>query len=40
MLYWYLDDFRRSIPVIAIFSYSIAVLDTPNVPLIYILISI
>lgn len=40
MLYRYLDYFRRSIPVFASFSYSIAVLDTPNVPLIYILISI
>ena len=29
MRYRYLDDFRRGISVFAIFSYGIAVLDTP-----------
>ena len=33
MGYRYLDDFRRGISVFAIFSYGIAVLGTPNVPL-------
>ena len=33
MRYRYLDDFRRGISVFAIFSYGIAVLGTPNVPL-------
>lgn len=30
MRYRYLDDFRRGISVFAIFSYGIAVLDTPQ----------
>ena len=30
MQYRYLDDFRRGISVYAIFSYGIAVLDTPQ----------
>ena len=33
MRYRYLDDFRRGISVFHIFSYGIAVLGTPNVPL-------
>ena len=33
MRYRYLDDFWRGISVLAIFSYGIAVLGTPNVPL-------
>ena len=33
MRYWYLDDFQRGISVFAIFSYGIAELGTPNVPL-------
>ena len=33
MRYRYLDDFRRGILVFDIFSYGIAVLGTPNVPL-------
>ena len=33
MRYRYLDDFRHGISVFAIFSYGIAVLGTPNVPL-------
>ena len=33
MRYRYLDDFRRGISVFAIFSYGIAVLVPPNVPL-------
>ena len=32
MRYRYLDDFRRGISVFAIFSYGIAVLDTPQCP--------
>ena len=32
MRYRYLDDFRRGISVFAIFSYSIAVLGTPQCP--------
>ena len=35
MRYRYLDDFRRGISVFAIFSYGIAVLHPPNVPLSY-----
>ena len=36
MRYRYLVDFRRGISVFAIFSYGIAVLGTPNVPLQYV----
>ena len=32
MQYRYLDDFQRGISVCAIFSYGIAVLDTPQCP--------
>ena len=32
MWYQYLDDFRHCISVFAIFSHSIAVLDTPQCP--------
>ena len=35
MRYRYLDDFRRGISVSAIFSYGIAVLDTPQCPPLY-----
>ena len=35
MGYRYLDDFRRSISLLAIFSYGFWVLGTPNVALLY-----
>ena len=38
MRYRYLVDFRRGISVFAIFSYGIAVLGTPQCPLLIILL--
>ena len=35
MRYRYLDDFRRGISVVAIISYGIAVLGTPQCPPLY-----